>query len=147
MLIGDSNIRNIPMELANQYSSVANYIASVVAIVLTREKRVTQPIGFNSSSRVAGVGADTSSSRNTVPEPDNMEVDELLEAANEAGNADVRVLLNGIVTMNRDRSQALNQAEENSNYSHPENQYGVYGKICNIAKKVRQFFGRLLILI
>ncbi|RYH28904.1 hypothetical protein EON65_10455 [archaeon] len=135
---------NIPAELLEKHSTLSCYVSSAVAIVLTRETRVAQPIGYNSSSRATRDSASITNSTSTTTtrredEDNDMDVDELLNAANDASSADMRSLMSGIMRNQRERTQALNQAEENTNFSHPENRYGVYGKICSIAKKVGEY--------
>lgn len=117
-----------PANLGEKYESLADYLSSEIVLVITRQTRYAQPLGYDVSGR--GQRAEPQQVQEQE-EPDGDMVDELLAAVNEAATSELSAALNGVIVQQLQPRQAQPQTEIPEQAS-----YGVYRKVCEIAKKV-----------
>eukprot|EP01039_Chlorochromonas_danica_P009844 gene9844-10889_t len=119
-----------PVNLSEKYESLVDYLSSEIVLVITRQTRYTQPLGYD----VSGRGQNTEPQQGQEPEePDGEMVDELLAAVNEAATSELSAALNGVIVQQLQQRQAQPQTEIPEQAS-----YGVYRKVCEIAKKSKE---------
>lgn len=126
---------DVPEQVISKFGSLSAFISSEIVVVLTREVRAPQPAGYDSYGRDGSQAAAADDTEANHADADLI-ADELLTAANAAATSHLSAVLNGITLQQREQTAALAQAERRADRGSSLDNYGVYTKICSIAKKV-----------